>query len=540
MGPNGGNTGERSLATRGLEGLLTTRGVVSFWLLSAVAFVAMLWAVAPGRTLQDALSAEMLQGHLASGYQLRNPPLYEWLLWGVQQLAGPGPLSYLLLRYALIAAAGILFYFAGLRTTADVRVAAAFSFSLVLFFWFGWESHHSVSHSLAIIVAVLALWLTALAYADRPSLARAFGLGLVIGLGTMAKWSFLLVVASLAVALVLNRRTRGIFTDPRSLAILVGAGLPIVPFALWLAAIEPGLVSAHVATVQPTGAVTRTLAGAKDFIILLPLAFLPWILVVLAFAYRCRREAPQHTVEQAAEATRLALVTAAISDGVMVLILGAVTLGGARLFGISKFAIHYLYPFCIFAALGIAGLVAARVDPGRFARALALVSLWTALAVFVIKLANFYVIPARMPSTHLLPYGRLAEALSARGLGEAQFVTLSPRDAGNLMMYLPRARALSPSARLEPPPADPIAAERPCVFLWGGETSVPPQAPRTSPPPSNLFRRLGVTPGTGAIEDVAVDWQAPLIGKKRRSVWHVMRSGSVEDACRRFAVIGRF
>jgi hypothetical protein len=53
----------------------------------------MLWAVSPGRTLQDALAAELLQGHLAGGYQLRNAPLYEWLLWAVQQLAGPGPLS---------------------------------------------------------------------------------------------------------------------------------------------------------------------------------------------------------------------------------------------------------------------------------------------------------------------------------------------------------------------------------------------------------------------------------------------------------------
>jgi len=49
----------------------------------------MLWAVSPARTLQDALAAELLQGHLAVGYQLRNPPLYEWLLWTVQQLVGP-------------------------------------------------------------------------------------------------------------------------------------------------------------------------------------------------------------------------------------------------------------------------------------------------------------------------------------------------------------------------------------------------------------------------------------------------------------------
>ena len=77
--------------------MLTTRGVAAFWLLWCLAFVLMLWAVSPGRTLQDALAAELLQGHLAGGYQLRNPPLYEWLLWAVQQLVGP--LYYLILRY---------------------------------------------------------------------------------------------------------------------------------------------------------------------------------------------------------------------------------------------------------------------------------------------------------------------------------------------------------------------------------------------------------------------------------------------------------
>ena len=55
--------------------MLTTRGVAAFWLLWSLAFVLMLWAVSPGRTLQDALAAELLQGHLAGGYQLRNPPL---------------------------------------------------------------------------------------------------------------------------------------------------------------------------------------------------------------------------------------------------------------------------------------------------------------------------------------------------------------------------------------------------------------------------------------------------------------------------------
>ena len=111
--------------------MLTARGVAAFWLLWCAAFVLMLWAASPGRTLQDALAAELLQGHFAGGYQVRNPPLYEWLLWSVQQISGPGPLSYLVLRYALIAATGLLFYAGLLRAVASQRLAAAFSLSLV-------------------------------------------------------------------------------------------------------------------------------------------------------------------------------------------------------------------------------------------------------------------------------------------------------------------------------------------------------------------------------------------------------------------------
>jgi hypothetical protein len=225
---------------------LTTRGVVAFWLLWCLAFVLMLWAVSPGRTLQDALAAELLQGHLAGGYQLRNPPLYEWLLWGVQRLVGPGPLSYLILRYSLIATTGILFTLALLRTVASARLAAAFSLSLVLFFWFGWEIHHSVSHTLALLAAALALFIAALAYAERPTAARALLRGLIAGIGLMAKWSFLLVLLSLGVALAVTRETRALYREPPTLPVLAGAALPILPFALWLAAIDPDLVGRRI------------------------------------------------------------------------------------------------------------------------------------------------------------------------------------------------------------------------------------------------------------------------------------------------------
>ncbi len=400
----------------------------------------------------------------------------------------PAPSLISCLRYALIALTGILFYFAALYTTGESRMAAAFSFSLMLLFWFGWEAHHSVSHSLAILAAILALWLAAFAYADRPSATRALGLGLIIGLGIMAKWSFLLVVGSLGVALCLEPGTRRAFASPRALLILVGAVLPVIPFALWAAAMEPELVSARVAVMQPEGATTRALIGVRDFLLGLPLVFLPWLVIVLPLAFRFRRESATARTEASA-ATRIALIAAALSAGTMALILGVAILFGVRPFGIGTFAIHYLYPFALFATLGIAGMVAARVRPEVFARALARISLVVAVAVFVIKLGSFYVVPGRTGATHLMPYAGLAEALAARGLGEAQFVTLSPRDAGNLIIYLPKARALSPSARIEPPPPDKVSG-RACVLLWGGETSVPPGAPQPLSPKRALDPRL--------------------------------------------------
>jgi 4-amino-4-deoxy-L-arabinose transferase-like glycosyltransferase len=517
-----------------IDALLTTKGVVGFWLVSAAAYRDNVgcrpWPHPAGRAhCGDPARAPCRRLPAAQPAALR-------LLCGLQQVVGSGPFSYILLRYALIAAAGILSYFGLMRTVASTRVAAAFSLSLMLFFWFGWEAHHSVSHSLAIIVAMLALWLAALSYVDRPSLAPAFGLGLIVGLDIMAKWSFLLVVISLGMALGLNRSTRRIFADPRSLMILAGALLPVLPFLLWLAALDPDVVTSRVAIVQPGSALEQTLEGAMDFISLLPLVFLPWILVVLGLAYRSRR--PPVEEQERARASRLALATAAISAAGMALILMRVTLRGVSPFGITAFAVHYLYPLALFAALGIAGLIAPRVEPGRFAGALGLVSIATALLVFVIKLGSFFVLPANVPATQLLPYARLVEALTARGLGQAQFVTQSPRESGNLLMYLPTARVLSPSARIEPPPPD-ASSGRPCVLLWGDEASLPPKQPRAATPLQKFFVALGVTPDLSAVENVAVDWDKPLIGEKRRSAWHLLRGGAAEEACRRFAAGSR-
>ena len=520
--------------------MLTARGVAAFWLTWCAAFVLMLWAVSPGRTLQDALAAELLQGHLAGGYQLRNPPLYEWLLWALQQLVGSGPLSYLMLRYALIAATGILFYVALRRTVASQRLAAAFSLSLVLFYWFGWEIHHSVSHSLALLAASLALFIAALIYAERPTAdARissrtdhrpwAHGQMELPARGRL----------SLGVALAVTAETRRIYRDPRTLLVLVGAALPILPFLLWLASVDPGLVGRRAVPSGSGLSAERSLQGALVFLTGIPLVFLPWIAFVLFFAWRFPKTPPSTPELSQGVAIRLASLTAITTLALMAaLLLVAIATGGA-LFGITPLRHPLSLP--VLPVRGVGARQASRRNASTrsgLRRGLRIVSLAFALVIFLLKLGSFYVIPPASEATNLLPYDRLAEELTQRGLGKAQFVTLSPRDAGNLAVALPEARALSLSARIEPPPPDPIP-DRPCVLLWGGEYSVPPAPPPpANPSPARFLKLLGVAASASDAEDIEVEWRKPLIGAQRRSVWHVLRGESIEAACRKVAAKG--
>jgi hypothetical protein len=321
------------------------------------------------------------------------------------------------------------------------------------------------------------------------------------------------------------------------LLVPLAALLPVLPFMLWLFGMQSGLLAGRSLPQDQALSAERALQGMTVFVTGIPLVFLPWVLFVLLYARRNRRDQEKAPL-MGRDAIRIALLAAGIGVALMAAILIAATVSGAALFGITRFAIHYLYPFCLFAALGIAGIVSARVEPRRFGWALALTSLIAALAIFILKLASFQVLPGASEATSLLPYRRLAEELERRGLGAAQFVTLSPREAGNLAIYLPQARALSLSARIEPPLPDPVK-DRPCLFLWGGESFVPPAAPpQPTPSPQKLLKPLGLGDRERDAENVEVDWDEPMIGARRRSLWHVLQGPGVDPVCRRLAAKG--
>ena len=317
------------------------------------------------------------------------------------------------------------------------------------------------------------------------------------------------------------------------------SGALILPFLLWLANLDPDLISRRAVPSGSGLSAALSLQGALVFITGIPLVFLPWIAFVLFFAWRFPKTPPSPPALPQAVAIRLASLTAMTMLAVMAALLLFAMATGSALFGITRFAIHYLFPFSPVRGVGALRPRGATRERGAVCAEACASPRSPSPSSFSCSSSAASMSSRRLQKrrTCFLTTGS-RKSSAQRGLGNAQFVTLSPRDAGNLAVALPEARALSLSARIEPPPPDPIP-DRPCVLLWGGEFSVPPApSPPANPSPARFLKLLGVAASAGDAEDIEVDWRKPLIGAQRRSVWHVLRGETIEAACRKVAAKG--
>jgi hypothetical protein len=53
-----------------------------------------------------------------------------------------------------------------------------------------------------------------------------------------------------------------------------------------------------------------------------------------------------------------------------------------------------------------------------------------------------------------------------------------------------------------------------------------------------LLKPLGLGDRERDAENVEVDWDEPMIGARRRSLWHVLQGPGVDPVCRRLAAKG--
>lgn len=490
-------------------------GVVAiYWIMFGVIFGAIQVLSSSTLTMDAAVTAETVQRHLAPAYQIRNPPLFDWMYYFVWAVFGDSILSHTLLRYGLIAAIGMLYYAAFAQVGCNRRLAAAFSYSLIFFVWMASDIHYHFTHSLPLVAAGLAAWMAALAYIERPTIWRAASLGLFVGLGIVAKWSFPLPLAGAAMAFALDRRARAAFARWQSLLVPAVAIIPVLPVAYWIASIDRNLIfvvhDVLVDATKPYG--ERVGLAIWKYLTSIILFLLPWPIFIGLSFYRTRRAAPEPDAMH--PNGRLALST----------VLWTIGLGFAGIvaLAVDNMGMRYMFPVLLVAPIAVAAWIAPRVNDGAFARSAISLALVVTIVAVAIRAWSFNIVDGVFPANtrQRVPYEGLAQELSTHGLDTAQFLTRGDRDAGNLMAQLPDARAISlDSVRIEPPPADEVA-ERACVALWGGNDWKVPGNPRPLETPEALAPIVAAAPGPR--EDIVVDWPSPFYGEDRRSVWRVV------------------
>jgi hypothetical protein len=489
--------------------LLSLRGVVLFWAVYGIAHAGLRLSVSRTLTIDDARANELSQT-LSLGYQVRQPPLYEWILWSVQQVLGPGIESHLLVRYSLIALIGIATFGAVRAAVKDERWAAAASFSLVLAYPVSWTFHEWATQTLLLCIGCLVTFHAAIRFLEQPALRSAVVLGLALALGFYAKFSFPLFLGGLALAALSLRETRDRLADRRLLAAVLIPAVALLPYAFWVVQVQGNVVadvSAHLVKGEQSHLV-RTAYGLWRLAVSIPTFLLPWIAFVALLAPAVLMRAPADA-PPASIAERLAWRTMLFAT--LLAAIGIVATGATNVAARYMHPILIIAPVFMFARLG-------RLIPGeeRIGRYVA-VALIAAPIIIAIRFVGVTDNPLteRAGRALLIPYEELAEELDARGV-TGTVASVNVREAGNLRAFLPELRVIGgDSLRVAPPPA---AVQKDCALIWtaGQETKA---------------RALAKFDAV-AVERIAVERQSDGILASRAGTWFFVRLEPGSAVCR--------
>jgi hypothetical protein len=497
-------------------------GVVSVGLLYGLVYAGMRLAISPNLP-QDDVTSNVLAQTLEPGYVLKQPPLYEWMLWSVQRITGPTLPSFLFLKYGLLTATFAFLYLVAKRIFTDQRWAAVAALSPLLLYHIGWNLHEGVTQTMALICAVAASMWSFMRLAERGRSVDYVLFGTITGLGLLSKYSFAGFLVVLLGAALWQPTLRARLLDWRLLLSVGAAAAVTAPFVAWLIAGRHDLVALYGSAMAPLAETNRlkaTLIGLGKAIYA-PLAFLfPLDLIVLVLFPGVLREGwaavkravSPPTFGQGEPDWRLLLLHITIG-GFIVLIFGAL------LTGATHYLERYMHPFFLLTPLWLIGLVETSGDPSRRLAVLATVLGAVTLIVVPIRLRDaLHAMGADCRKCRIgVPYDGLAAALEAQGFKSGTLIAADRHDAGNLRRSFPEARIV----RTEPPAyAPPIRANdltSKVAVVWRKESDrrLPKE---TLAEFSKIAGSLAVTP-----ERVVVPWQPyPPGAAEREWIWQIV------------------
>lgn len=182
--------------------------------------------------LEDAEQAYYSQW-LRWGYD-DQPPLYTWLQYGVNQIFGVNKLSFSVLRAALFSSVlGVLCYF-GRRMRLNKKQSELAVFSLVLLPVFIDFMFRRLSHTSLLCLLILVSFIVIQRLLQDKTYINYMFLGLVVGIGILSKYNYVLFLAAFGIVLFFDKGLRQVVLNKKILFSVCIASLLLAPHVYWL------------------------------------------------------------------------------------------------------------------------------------------------------------------------------------------------------------------------------------------------------------------------------------------------------------------
>ncbi len=148
----------------------------------------------------------------------------------------------------------------------DDRWAAAASLSLAASYPVGWSFHDWATQTILLCIACFVTMHAAINWLEKPSARAALWLGAAIGIGLLAKFSYLLFLGGLLIACFSMPEIRSSLADRRLLLAIAVALLMVSPYLFWLHEVQANTASAIVQKLipEPNPYSFRVLKGARS------------------------------------------------------------------------------------------------------------------------------------------------------------------------------------------------------------------------------------------------------------------------------------
>ena len=406
---------------------------------------------------------------LTPGYVINNPPLFTWLVIAAQQIVGVTTLSVEAVKFTLVLLTYILFFKTACRVLADRRLAVLSSLSLLGIYYYAWEGVMNFSHSLILVLCCVAIFYLLLRLEKKKNTLSYVLLGLVIGLGFISKYNFLLFLVTMMAASLCDPEIRKRLVNPKIALTFIAALLVSLPHLGWFLDSPLGIVSVLTSKLRGDGAVIDSYwphvgAGLADLTKALRNFLLPLIVGYVLFflgAFKPLRSSSAGSVATSHIRYRRLL-------GRQILFVLMILIGAVFGFGATQISTHYLlvlilFPIYFFSRVEAAGFKEKALT--RFATFMIVL----ALLVEAVLVGKFLFDPMRCKKCYYhIPYAGFADDLRHAGFVRGTIVSWSyPYRIGeNLRRYFPQSRIISNRAPDFTPPLSEDAAPGQCLLIW--------------------------------------------------------------------------